>query len=524
MMVKKLIVNVLMTAILLCGCSTNNQKSGSATESPISSKLSDSGVTGIPGAVTYIPAGTPHKTVNTNLADSKDDSSVEKFVKKSKKAQYISIYDIGNNRGQLEINRENRKVSLDYPQISGLADKQTEKNINKSITNDLKKAVLEEINISEEYWSAGLYSHIALSANNLLSISTTYMYSGPIYGLLFRVSDGKRLSLKDIFTEGTDYVALLNKQVELGILEGEFDEGELLYKPFSGIKPEQNFLLDSTDLYIIFRKGESGFDREHAVKVPLYRIYNYVDILDEDYNSSIYTKPKMAEHRNNIFLVEKSEVRNVVGGDLWVRYNFVAGTGDSKFEKTINDKIRDEIEYLVNLDMWKNVSSKKNVENTYMSQHIGEIEFFSELNQDGILSFISNIRPMNYSIEAEKYAKSFTYDILNKVPTSYVSMIERKFNKNKLLEDAFVNKVRSDLDLNHENVTKLLMEEKNSDFNFDLLKNCSRITLGMYPDDDSAYLTIMLPAGSIKGLNSPVSTDINIKEFFKITPYEFLHD
>lgn len=528
MMLNKILVIVLMTAILIPGCSAKNEKSGSATKIPTASKSADSGALGTPtGGITSIPSNTPVGTVSTNSTDLPIDSSQEKLVKKIEKAQYINVYEIDSYREQLEITRGNRNVSLDYPQISGLVDKQTEKSINNSITNNLKKAISEEIYMAEEDWPVGLFSHIALSANNILSISTTYLYSDPIYGLLFRVSDGKRLSLKDIFTKGTDYVSLLNRQVELGILEGDLDEGELLYKPFSGIKPDQDFLLNYTDLYIIFRKGEGGFAKEHAVKVPLHRIYDYVDILDHDYSSGNYAKPKMAEHRNNIFLVDKSEVRNVGDGDLWIRYKTITGTGDTKFEKTINDKIRYEVEDLVKLDIWNNPSKVKSPGEQaydYMPRHIGEIEFFPELNQDGILSFISYIRPRDLSIKVEKYTKSFIFDLVNKTSTSYVSILERKFKKNKSLEDAFINRVRSDLDSKHGYVIKLLMGDKSPDFNFKFLKTNSSITLGMYPNDDDANLSIVLTAGSIEGLKEPVSTNINIKQFFKMTPYKFLHD
>ena len=113
----------------------------------------------------------------------------------------------------------------------------------------------------EDDWPVGMNSFIALSANNLLSVSTTYFDSNPIHGLLFRLSDGKKLGLKDIFTKGTDYVSLLNKQVELAILEGEIDEGEILYKPFSGIKPDQEFLLNYSDLYIISEREKEGLSR-----------------------------------------------------------------------------------------------------------------------------------------------------------------------------------------------------------------------------------------------------------------------
>jgi hypothetical protein len=246
-----------------------------------------------------------------------------------------------------------------------------------------------------------------------------------------------------------------------------------------------------------------------------------------DYRPEVYELPDNVQHRNNIFLLDKSEIRTLKNGKLWIKYNEISGIGDAKFEKIINTKIRSQIEEYVKLDIWAGLTEKQNTgDNKYiwMSGRIGEIEIIPELNQDGILSIRSHIRLKDYSRNVDKYTKCFTFDLLNKTPTSFASMLENKFRKNKTVENAFMNRVRDDLDSKCGYVIKLLMGEKSPDFNFSFLKKNSMITLGTYPDDGSAELSIFLTAGSINGLKEPISTSINIKDFFHMTPYTFLHN
>jgi hypothetical protein len=534
--VRKRLVILMMATVLMTGCSSKHERVGFVIATPQTSKVTATTLqnvtTGkdIPQDIKNTPSYTPFKSGDIVAATLPKNSGDGKLVKKSKKARYINSYELKHDMKQLEITRDDIKITMNFSQISGLADKQLEKKMNETILKDVKKAISEEIDkpvpVGEEN-ASGLYCFPVLSANNLLSMKILNMYDKPIHGLLYRVSDGKRLKIKDLFTKGTDYITLLNKQIELGILGGEIDETELLYMAFSGIKEDQDFLLTDSEIHIIFHKGDGGVAKEHSVRIPLYRIDDYVNIFDMDYRPEVYELPDNVQHRNNIFLLDKSEIRTLKNGKLWIKYNEISGIGDAKFEKIINTKIRSQIEEYVKLDIWAGLTEKQNTgDNKYiwMSGRIGEIEIIPELNQDGILSIRSHIRLKDYSRNVDKYTKCFTFDLLNKTPTSFASMLENKFRKNKTVENAFMNRVRDDLDSKCGYVIKLLMGEKSPDFNFSFLKKNSMITLGTYPDDGSAELSIFLTAGSINGLKEPISTSINIKDFFHMTPYTFLHN
>jgi Protein of unknown function (DUF3298). len=188
-------------------------------------------------------------------------------------------------------------------------DKNVQSKINKSLTQELEKAIKAySKGITDNEIQTCFVCQVELNANNLLSISLYDTYT-PLEGYLYRLTDGKRLYLKDIFTSGTDYAALVNRKIR-EILAGESYEEYLLTEPFSSIKENQSFILSEESLTMLFTEGESGFRERKSIDVPLSQIDDYVDAADR-YSGTERKKHERTDlivRKNNIFAEESGEV------------------------------------------------------------------------------------------------------------------------------------------------------------------------------------------------------------------------
>lgn len=182
----------------------------------------------------------------------------------------------------------------DYFQIDGLKDEAVEQRINERLKNcyDYMKSgefippyrgIIPTI---AQHADDNISNHVSMScytnSNGLLSIcayGSIYYESdpadAPLYvnycvPLNFDLSDGRELTLADLFPEGTDYLSALNNEVDRQLMRDGFDSGadggesgeEYYYfasdtfsltAPFKGIRPEQKFLIsDNGSLYLIF--------------------------------------------------------------------------------------------------------------------------------------------------------------------------------------------------------------------------------------------------------------------------------
>ena len=179
-----------------------------------------------------------------------------------------------------------RPIDLDVPggcfaeyfEIDGLRNRQVEQQINRRIRYTMDEMQKDEFippyrGMSlklKQYSGLNRMYHMNISAqfncNHILSVnavcyiwfsdesgSTEFSYSYVI-PMNFDLSTGKELALSDFFAPETDYIELINRNVDKQLMAGGFD-GEnnefgaytalTLVSPFKSIKPEQKFLLDS---------------------------------------------------------------------------------------------------------------------------------------------------------------------------------------------------------------------------------------------------------------------------------------
>lgn len=324
---------------------------------------------------------------NNNIENPVDSSAEipyvqeKKLVRKANKTKYLLSNGIEILREEKVVSTSKGSLSILIPKISGLINKTLEEKINKSIESDLENEVKVYAD-ERENEPTSLFAMIELNANNLLSISFQEDYSPPLYGFLYRLTDGKRLFLKDIFTEGTDYLSLINQKVVEGMLR-KGEEENFLSKPFSTIKQNQNFVLSEDALNIVFHQGEEGFLNRNSVSIPLSEIDDYVDVTDRYSGTERKTQERQSLiiRKNNIFITNKAEIIKKTNGNIWSYYPQISGIRDIAFEEVINNTIKDGISEVMNSKALDNLTKGPN----QIMDYIAFVQMVVSFNNYGIL-------------------------------------------------------------------------------------------------------------------------------------------
>jgi len=169
------------------------------------------------------------------------------------------------------------EMSIQYPQIDGLADKTVQDSINSVLEKSAANARDEGLENVEEMEEArasgymgspnkcGTYFDYRLKYNQggLLSVvCMDYQYAGGAHGSTvqsshtFNLKTGEEYQLKDLMKNDADYVALINNTVRNEINE-RVKEGMLLeITPFETIKDGQDFYLADNAVVIYFQQYE----------------------------------------------------------------------------------------------------------------------------------------------------------------------------------------------------------------------------------------------------------------------------
>lgn len=443
-----------------------------------------------------------------------------KLVKKANKTQYLLTNGIEIKYNNKSISTEKGEIQIFLPQIKGLSDKALEDKINKNIHADVDKEVKNFIAEQDSEQMVFAECGVELNANNLLSISIRGYYTPPKFGLLYRLTDGTKLSLKDIFTEGTDYVALLNRKVVEGIAGEDISEEYLLKEPFKTIDSDQNFVLSGSDLYMVFHKGEKGFYERSSVKVPLSEIDDYVDVTDR--YSSTQRKTQLRSEffirNNNIFVATRGEVYKRDIGNLWIHYPVIAGIKNSDYEKKINSIIRNSINEIKDSSVF--IGLPKGGEE-YRKDCIAIIDFTVTFNHYGILSIERNIETLNPNNTLESLHKVYCFDLRKYNEADVKSLISNYLAKSKAKEDAFVNSVRQSL--TQECTARKIKIKNLNDFNidFDFIKQNGLFYFTKRFDEDELLIHISFTGKGTNGADLITDCQIPLKTMHSTAPEDF---
>ncbi|WP_400162243.1 DUF3298 and DUF4163 domain-containing protein [Brevibacillus sp. TJ4] len=180
------------------------------------------------------------------------------------------------------------EARISYPQISGLADKAFEAQLNAelqkyaadSLANVQKESKQAAIAARQQGYEFRPYvldiSYKVYNTGKLLSFSVShYEYTGGAHGMtsetyynVANLDKGRKLELSDLFQPGYDYRTVLSNLIKQQIAVREQQEGNLGYW-FEGISANQAFSIQDGNLVIHFGQYEIA---PYAAGMPSFTI------------------------------------------------------------------------------------------------------------------------------------------------------------------------------------------------------------------------------------------------------------
>lgn len=461
---------------------------------------------------------TKNETITREMDTFKPSPKQEiKLVPKSNKIKYLQSNGIAINSIEKFIDTPKGEAKITLTQIDGLKNKDIENKINKDIEENMISCVKNPIETSTEKPFAS--SYVELNANNLISITIHTYFSGFREGLLYRLSDGKRLYLKDIFTEGTDYVSLLNRIIIEKILGGYDEESDILRVPFSTIAPNQAFTINETSIGILFREGEAGFALDYEIRILLSEIDDYVDLIDKqkDLDKSIYEKPYNTLKYNNIFFNESNERIQTKDGNVSLTYPIISGMENPDIENNINKTIgakADEILDSYYLKDLKTLSMYVEGDVT-LNMHVS-FNYYDYL----CITWSRYLYPSESGLP-DISLEAYTFDLKTGKLVDEKKLFNSYANNNEAFKAAFTEKILEDFKYftGDKNIARKMIHGTDTAYDY-LLKN-SKIYFICYSLSDEPRIRVYLEENLISpnafeaeaGLNTVLHTAPNL--FFK---------
>ena len=397
--------------------------------------------------ILFIPACNPKKEITTSKTSNETLNEnptpvVKKEIKliaKTNKVEYIQSNAIELTQIEKVIDTSKGKLNYNIVQVNGLKDKAVEAKLNAAIIEDMENSILAYAK-STNYEPIWFGSNPELNANNLLSISIGQYNPDQLGSLLYRIADGERIYLKDLFTEGTDYVSLLNRKIIEKIIGGNREESDILKAPFSTISPNQAFILSASDLSIMFQEGEAGFLYNYRMRIPLSEIDDYVDILDkQDFDKNIFEKPYNVVKNNNIFFNSITEYVTTPNGRVLLNYPVMVGMKNPSLEKSVNNIIRTGIDKVLNSDYMSIPQTSK------VNKNYGGINMNVMFNNYDYLCVSRDVYMDAPNFNDGVLFMVYTIDLKSGAIMDAKEMLKSYANKNNGFKEAFTNAVKSNL-------------------------------------------------------------------------------
>ncbi|MDT3416280.1 hypothetical protein QO009_002148 [Brevibacillus aydinogluensis] len=152
-------------------------------------------------------------------------------------------------------------VTIYYPQVAGLANRQAEQNINQTLSRYVQDLINQqyESQVPGTTEMQGSYE-IKNNQRGIFSVTlNNYAYTPPMaHGMTYMMSltadvqTGQVFSLRDLFKPGSDYVKVLSDNIKTQIANRHIPTLE----PFKAIRPDQDFYVADKALVIYFQLYE----------------------------------------------------------------------------------------------------------------------------------------------------------------------------------------------------------------------------------------------------------------------------
>lgn len=461
----------------------------------------------------------------TNVSDASKNEQEIKLVKKANKTKYLLTNGIEIKNMDRPIATSKGKISISTFSISGLSDKSLEIKINNSIANDTQNEILNYVNECSTIPESLMVS-AQFNANNLLSVAITDFSSSPedgifVYGFLYRLTDGQRLYLKDIFTQGTDYISLINQKVVEGMLRKGMDEEQNLSEPFRTIDEDQDFIItNDLQLDMVFKPGECGFKVRNIISVPMSEIDDYVDVMDRYSSTQRKTQEKTAFliRNNNIFTDRKGDIIKNANGNILCYYPEISGLRDDAFESIINSTISEGINELKDSEVLTGLTKDKDKNENYVATVNMEIDF----NAYGILCISRRVSNSNQYNTLQQFNKVYSFDLNNKKIINTKDMVKKYIGSNKNLQKNFTNSMKKNIEVSYIYQGINLVNKINAvaDYSY-AIQNADIDFIEYGPPQCAVQILVHFQPGTIKGVSDAVDCIIPLSSISNGVPEDF---
>ncbi|WJH33886.1 DUF3298 and DUF4163 domain-containing protein [Paenibacillus sp. CC-CFT747] len=152
-----------------------------------------------------------------------------------------------------------RKLNVVYPVVENLSHPEVQRKINEAILTEVRAMLRAQDYPANPDTEVTGYYEIKTNERGVLSLSLfSYAYSGGAHGitlqksLTFVIQTGEKYSLKDLFKPETDYIRIVNRQIEEQIMARQVP----LLEEFKTIRPDQDFYIADKALVVYFQLYE----------------------------------------------------------------------------------------------------------------------------------------------------------------------------------------------------------------------------------------------------------------------------
>lgn len=165
-------------------------------------------------------------------------------------------------------------VDLNIPLLNGLKDKNIQNKINTDILNyfcelknkaeDSAKSDMKNNILFMPYIVQTNYDVHYTTASFLSLTIMYYEYTGGAHGISYKtpynlnLNTGKNITLEKLFKPSTNYISLINKEIQFQIDKKNSVPGAIPITEFKSISNDQPFYIDGTNLVIYFQPYELG--------------------------------------------------------------------------------------------------------------------------------------------------------------------------------------------------------------------------------------------------------------------------
>lgn len=177
-------------------------------------------------------------------------------------------------------------VQIYYPQVAGLADRNVQERINRTILADAKQLYRQQlaVQIPGNTEMQGWYEIKSNERGVLSLIQANYAYTPPMaHGMTyaksrtFSVATGKAYELHELFKPGSPYIERISENVREQIRQRDLPT----LNEFAAIRPDQDYYVADKALVVYFQLYEIT---PYYVGLPMFPISVYAlqDIVAED--------------------------------------------------------------------------------------------------------------------------------------------------------------------------------------------------------------------------------------------------